>query len=550
MSELALKPFLFFEGVRRQAASAACGSPFYNWLLSSGSLPNYLVVKLVDPWPGQTEIGRSMCRGVLSYAGATLSYDQNLWEDVRGVAHWHDYAHGFSWLRDLRALGGDAPRKLARYLVDSWIDSHDRWEPDIWRADLIGERLSMWLVLFDFFCGSADEDFQQKYFSSLVRQARHLSRNLPGALTGIPLLRAAKGLVYAGLSLPGRDAWVLQGFQIILPEIPKQLLEDGSHISRSPEQLAEFCQILLDLRYALNRSNLPVPGVMKEAILRSGNALRFFRYADKKLALFHGGQEGNIIRLDAVQSQIPVPGKPPRSLSQAGFERVSLGRSLLLFDCGMFLSSSSDQTGHASPLSFEFAFGKERVFTNCGGHPTVPEWKQVLRHTAAHNGLTIDGRSVCDFDSNGFLERGKGASVCSRTETRDSCLLDASWQIPCGITHRRRLYLSDQGHDLRGEETLTVKSEEEISEEAPRAVAVRFHLHPRVLLSLNKEGQEIFLRLPGGTGWKFYAVGGTISLENSVYLGSGAKPQKTWQIVIRSDLKAKDLQIKWALQRE
>jgi len=170
--------------------------------------------------------------------------------------------------------------------------------------------------------------------------------------------------------------------------------------------------------------------------------------------------------------------------------------------------------------------------------------------TAAHNGLTIDGRSVCDFESNGSLGRGKDPSVCSRTETRDSCLLDASWQIPCGITHRRRLYLSDQGHDLRGEETLTVKSGEEISEEAARAVAVRFHLHPRVLLSLNKEGQEISLRLPGGMGWKFYAVGGTISLENSVYLGSGAKPQKTWQIVIRSDLKAKDLQIKWALQRE
>lgn len=548
MSALVEKPFLFFEAVRRQAASAACGSPFYNWLLSSGTLPEYLAVKLVDPWPGQPEIGRAMCRGLLSHAGATLSYDRNLWEDVRGVAHWHDYAHGFSWLRDLRALGGDGSRRLARHLVDSWITSCDRWEPDIWRADLIGDRLAMWLVLFDFFCGSADEEFQQRYFSSLLRQARHLSRNLPGNLEGLSLLRAAKGLVYAGLSLPGRDSWVLQGFQVILREIPKQLLPDGGHISRSPEQLLEFCRILLDLRYALNRSNLPVPAVMKEAMLRAGQALRFFRYADKKLGLFHGGQEGNTLLLDAIQSQIPVPGKLLYSLPQTGFERVSLGRSLLLFDCG---TSFSAQAGCASPLSFEFVFGKERVFTNCGGHPIIPEWQRVLRRTAAHNNVTIDGLSVCNFEASGAPDRRKTSTTCTRAETRDTCLLDASWGISGRILHRRRLYLSDQGYDLRGEETLTVQTERTVSAEGePCAVAVRFHLHPRVLASLDKEAQEVSLRLPGGTGWKFYAVGGALSLENSVYFGSGAQPQKTWQIVVRHDLTDETLQVKWALQRE
>jgi len=99
---------------------------------------------------------------------------------------------------------------------------------------------------------------------------------------------------------------------------------------------------------------------------------------------------------------------------------------------------------------------------------------------------------------------------------------------------------------MRGEETLTCS----IGLGRSHAATVRFHLHPRVPVSLVQDGTEALLRLPGGSGWRFSTTGATLSLENSIYLGEGVHPRKTKQIVLRTTMDTDTAQIKWALQRE
>jgi uncharacterized heparinase superfamily protein len=549
-SSFVKQPVQLWHDVRQQVRQAACGSPFYNWLLSSSAPPSQLAVRLADPWTGNQDAGRKMCCGFFPVGeGGGFRFYDDVWDDAVNHPDAFDALQGFSWLRDLRALGGDQPRRLARYLVDRWMNAHDRWDALSWRPDLLGQRVAMWLAFYDFFCGSADEEFQKRYFASLVRQARHLSRSMSGDLSGVPLLQAAKGLIYAGLSFPGREAWILDGFEVVLREIPVQFLSDGGHVSRSPQQLAEATRILLDLRYALGRAGLPVPEAVQHAVDRAGQGLKFFRYADKKLGLFHGGQEGDTAMLDSVLSQIAGPSRPLRSLPESGFERVSLGRSLLMFDVSSVPDAPYDGFAHSAPLSFEFACGRDRIFTNCGSHAVHPEWQQVLRHTAAHTAVTLGGRPAHDIHEHGGLGRRHRRIDCARVDTRDTCLLDAAHDAYArlsGISHRRRLYLCDRGNDLRGEDTLFA----DLAPSSPQEVAVRFHLHPRVMVSLAKDGEEVLLRLPSGIGWRFFAVGGKLSLENSIYLGNGIKPVKTRQIVLGAEMKSDRLQLKWALQRE
>ena len=88
-----------------------------------------------------------------------------------------------------------------------------------------------------------------------------------------------------------------------------------------------------------------------------------------------------------------------------------------------------------------------------------------------------------------------------------------------GITHRRRLYYADQGNDLRGEHA---DSHHGLTK--PHAVAVCFHLHPKVNVSLVTK-EEAILALPGGTGWAFTASGAQLHIEDSIYLGDGIRPQ-------------------------
>ena len=233
MLTLTQKPTGLFGTVRRQAEVAACGTGFYNWLLSKGQTPNQLNIKLTDPWPGQVDIGRMMNHGVLMQSGMSLKIDADFWDTVDTHAAWNDIVHGFSWMRDLRSAGGDVSRKLARQLVSEWLDRYDRWDENVWRPDVMGQRIAMWISFYDFFCGSADEEFQKRYFGSLKRQARHLARSMSSNMSGIPLLLAAEGLIYAGLSLSEEDNWTLRGFEIILREIPKQIKRRLAYLRQS-----------------------------------------------------------------------------------------------------------------------------------------------------------------------------------------------------------------------------------------------------------------------------------------------------------------------------
>ena len=81
-------------------------------------------------------------------------------------------------------------------------------------------------------------------------------------------------------------------------------------------------------------------------------------------------------------------------------------------------------------------------------------------------------------------------------------------------------------------------------------VAIRFHIHPRVMVSLVGEGDEALLRLPSGIGWRFHQSGGILKLEDSVYLGEDSRPRKTRQIVIYGSMSEPELRIKWAMRRE
>lgn len=535
--------------LKQTARQIACGSVVYDWRLR-GHTPEHLTVRPADPWMGSAEAGQRLAeQGSFGIEGDELTLRGECWEPYGVDAAWLEHMHGFTWLRDLRALGGENGRMVAREMARSWIRNYGRWHPQSWRPDVTGARIALWISHYEFFGSGADDEFQDEFFDSLIRQARHLRRSLPDELHGIPLLNAIKGLLYAGLAFEGYELWIEHALELLEKEIGRQILSDGSHVSRSPQQLLQAMQILLDVRSALTCGAHPLPDFVQHAIDRAGPALRFFRYGDKGFAVFNGSQEGDIALIDAVLAQAGTTSKALSSLPSAGFERATLGRTLLMFDCGKVPTWPHEKAAHAAPLSFELSYGKERIFVSCGSHPTATDWQDALRATAAHNTLTIDHRNACEISEDGHFSRKVKISSSLREETKTACLLEAShdgYMSVNGITHRRRLFLDDQGHDLRGEDMLTAS----VPPNHPLHVAIRFHIHPRVLVSMTQSGDEALLRLPTGVGWRFHQSGGRIALEDSIYLGTGCRPRKTKQLVIYTEVTEENFKLRWALQRE
>jgi uncharacterized heparinase superfamily protein len=218
-------------------------------------------------------------------------------------------------------------------------------------------------------------------------------------------------------------------------------------------------------------------------------------------------------------------------------------------DCGRAPEREFDAFAHAAPLAFEMSYGRERVFVNCGSHPSDADWREALRGTAAHNTLILGHRNACEIREDGHFARRADKVTAAREESKSAVLLEGmhnGYERLNGYTHRRRLYVSDQGHDVRGEDYIC----SQIAPAKPIDIAVRFHLHPRVMVSLIRDGQEALLRLPGGTGWRFTFSAGFLSLEESIYLGEGTQPRKTKQLVIYGQTLEKKAKIKWSCQKE
>jgi uncharacterized heparinase superfamily protein len=289
-----------------------------------------------------------------------------------------------------------------------------------------------------------------------------------------------------------------------------------------------------------------VPEAVQHAIDRMTPTLRFFRHGDGGLALFNGAQEGEAVLIDTVLGQADARGRPLKSTPHIGFERITAGRTCILMDTGLPPAPGVDDHAHAGTLSFEMSIGRERLVVNCGAHPgDQGPWRAALAATAAHSTLTIDDINSSGVNDEGGLSRRPGKVQVDRQDGDAGTLVDAhhdGYRDRGGMVHHRRLFLAESGEDLRGQDRLVGAAGHDFS--------VRFHLHPGVRVAVLEDEAALLLRLPSGALWKFRATGAEIETTDSIYLGQGADPRPTTQIVLRGVTLSGETLVKWGLRRE
>ena len=526
--------------------------PVYRYSLT-GAVATALRITPSDPWPGNAERGAALLHGEFTFAGRQMVNPAPLWTPIGADSEWREELHGFAWLRDLRAAGGDAVRRRARDLVGDWLRENRDWNAVAWAPLASGRRLDSWLANYEFFAASAEIHFRHRLLRSIARQARHLQRVLPAGLAGGDLIGAVKGLVVAGVCLPNGDPWRRRGLALLRRELRRQILSDGGHIERNPARHMAVLRDLIDLRALLHKGASlagegDVPVELHEAIEAMAPALRLFQHGDGGLARFNGATEEEGWQVDMVVQRAGARRRPLADAPDSGFQRLRAGRLTALIDCGSPPPRGLDHAAHAGTFGLEVSVGRERLIVNCGARAGDPAWLQAQRSTAAHSTLTLDDTNSSETRSGGGFGRRARVGPYHRDEADGNSWLDVvhdGYARAKGVVHRRRLYLAADGADLRGEDSL-----EPSGGTTPRgSFAVRFHLHPTVRASLAQSGDNVLLRLPRGGGWQFRASGARISLESSVYIGPGGEPRRTQQVVLRGEVARHGACAKWALKR-
>jgi uncharacterized heparinase superfamily protein len=509
-----------------------------------GPAPSALSIVPPNPWPGDATRGRTMLANVITLAGETVTISGSPWS---AEAHepWYAAMHGFGWLRDLRAVGSDAARRHARQLTTQWLDRRSKRGDIGTRPDVTGARLANWIAFHDFFAASADDAFRARLFAALAKQARSLTRALPGDLSGAPLLVATKGLLATGICLEGGEVRFAQGEKLLLREIARQILPDGCHAERCPAVHAEVLATLIDIRALYKAARIVMPDELQHAIDRMTPALRFYRHGDGGLALFNGSQEGEALLLDTILTQADARGRPLKRAEQAGFERVALGRTVIIVDSGAPAPSKLDQHAHAGIASFEMSVGRERFIVNCGAHPGKGPWRKALSATAAHSTLTVADTNQMELVDGGGVRRRPPVVESQREDGEGGLFVEVSHNGygGLGLVHRRRLFLGDAGDDFRGEDTLIGTTRQRFT--------IRFHFHPDVHASLTGNGQTALLRLGDDSGWRFRTDTDAVTLDDSVYFGSGPTARRTNVLLISGQTDGSgETTIRWAFRRE
>ncbi len=504
-------------------------------------VPDAPALPVRDPWPGDPARGANVLKRELEFAGTTVAMQQGTLVAAGCSDVMRSFAHGFVWLRDLRALGSDAVRTRARSLVQDWI-AEPAQDPLASRPDVAGARIAAWLGHYDFFAASADDGFRQKLMARLMADARSLAAALPSEELDARALTAVKGLISAAVALPENTGFLNRALRVLPQELARQVLPDGCHCERSPAQMLAALQDLTEIRALLQAAQAAPPAALAPAIERLVPALRGLRHGDGGLALFNGSKEDSHTLVELVLAQAGRAGRAPAALTEGGFYRLQAGKNVLIADCGAPAPANLDRFAHAGTLSFEFSVGRERLIVNVGAAPAAgPEWRDATRSTAAHSTLTIADTSSSELLPNGLGRRADKVEV-QHQDASGAHWLEAShngYARAFGAIHRRRLYLSQSGDDLRGEDV--------IEAETPQPFVIRFHLHPAVGAGVQENGEAVLLRLPSGGGWRLRADGAKLTLEESIYLG-GPQPRRTQQVVLTGYQDGAQL-VKWAITK-
>jgi uncharacterized heparinase superfamily protein len=518
-----------------------------------------------DLWPGDVTRGMRILSGEFEVAGTARRLDpgfegggapaRRAWDAAAGPVVWRAAAHGFAWLRDLRALGTDPARLRARDLTEDWL-AHGAAEELAQAPEVAAARVSAWLGHWDFLAATAEDGFRKRLLVRLAQDARGVVASLPAEALHRGALVTIKGAIAAAVALE-EEPWLTRALRFLPGEIERQFHPDGGHVERSPAQLLYALQDLIEIRNLLHGAGVNAPPQLGTALERAGQALRLFRHGDGGLALFNGSREEGTALVDLVLTQGQARGRAPMLLEDTGFHRMLAGRTLVIADAGApapgrardlasGLPRGADRFAHAGTLSFEMSVGRDRLIVNCGAAPAgETEWRDALRATAAHSTLVIADTNSAELKEGGLGRRPERVEA-ERHEAGGAQWLEAShdgWRKPFGAVHRRRLYLAETGDDLRGEDHL------ELAEQGgarPPAFVLRFHLHPNVTANPLQEGDGVLLRLPSGHGWRLRAKGARVSVEESVYLGA-EPPRRSNQIVLHAEEGTEPVQ--WAITR-
>ena len=540
---------------------AGYNTTLYNYRLS-GKHPQRLLATPHPTQDGDAARGATMLGGRMSYGDVTmiLADHPKPWNDSTdpGFLYW---LHSFDWLEDLHAVADDTASRaeqkseLSKAIMRRWLDDHKRWSDIAWAPEVIAARIINWMRHAPLVLMSKDLVYRSSVLNHIARSSRHLMRSVMKTPEGLPRLMAISGLVHAGLYLPYGKPRLNKGMSLLNKELSNIILPDGGLVTRSPADTVMALKEMITLKQALEDQKIDVPKPLQHAIDRAGPMVMALRSGDGTLVHFYNSLPKSKHFIDSALASIDDTVQPIENAGHVGFQRISANDTLLVMDSGPPPIKNNSYAAHASTLSIEVCDGADPIIVNCGQVPdsgaNTQDIHEMMRTTGAHSTLSVGDRNSSVIKPAGFIGAGVHQVRIDRDENDDGIWINADhdgYIRLFGLVTARRLYVSMDGRDIRGEDKLTGPLR--ISRHSKNLeYQLRFHLHPSVQATY-EDANKVVLKTASTQLWNFQMRGGKLSLDESLFIDDNGDIHPTHMIQISGPVDPQETAVQWSLRKQ
>jgi uncharacterized heparinase superfamily protein len=518
--------------------------------------PLKLVAVPRDHVAGDRQRGEALLAGRFTTGSAGIPLTDLDFASVGASGPLAEQLQSFAWLRDLAAAASrEKGAGLAEAVLGRWLLAHGTRVDEAWAPHLWGERILYWTAYAPYILSSGDSGYRSALLNTLARGARHLDATADKAPAGLERITAWCGVVAAGLLVQGGVPRVARGEAGLARALTSAQFDDGGLISRSPFEQVALVDRLCLLRNCYAASKQTIPDGIETAAAAALAALHGITMGDGALSSWQGCNPWEASRLTALIEGCALRARPLRQARGWGYQRLSALGTIVVLDAAPPPPQKMAAQGSASTLAFEMSDGPQRIVVNCGGPGPLPtdlpdELVQGLATTAAHSSLVLADTNSTNIQPDGSLGKGVEDVTIERSEDNDASRLEAShdgYVRAFGMIHKRSLMLGNDGKELRGADQLIAKGRKKIRESAP--YAVRFHLAPAIEVTTTADGMGAILRSRGVPPWNFRCRGGSLNVEESLWVDGRGRPQRTAQLVIVGEVSALGGEIGWQFRR-
>ena len=460
--------------------------------------------------------------------------------------------HNFSWLP---ALNIKTEKELGCLIIDQWINNFSNYNEKYWTLDIVTMRLIYWISSYEIIFKNSDLIFRSKVINNIVKQTKHLFKNIGLISGGVDKIKSLGALILVGNSFEQYEEYTQYGLKNLEDELGNFVNKDGFVKSKNPEDLFWALYFLVIIREWLTLSRKQTPAFINIYINSLGICFKFLRFSNGDLPLFNGA---NQINTEKFYEFLESRGYEFENMENifCGYAKIKSKKIELFIDANNPASMLHSRNYQAGPLSFELASGGIKFICNSGSGKNLGEELSYLSSsTAAHSTVTINDTSSCIFQKNALIRKYFGNSLIEKHNIFKQEFKNDKEFIQCivghdgyekrfKILHERQITLFKLKNHIEGIDSLKCKN----LENKNLTFSVRFHIHPDIRITKTM-GNDILLSSSGGEGWIFRSPQIPTKIEKNLYFGNSDNIKETSFILLEGNVENENTNIIWHLEK-